>query len=105
MSLDISLVLKNEVFDGNITHNLEKMAAEAGIYDAVWRPEEVNILIAQDLIPILEKGIAELESNPEKYKKFEPENKWGTYAGFIAWLKRYLWACKKYPSAYIEVDR
>lgn len=105
MGLDVSLVAEQEVFEEHITHNLTEMAAAAGIYEAVWRPEEANILIAQDLIPILKKGIAELESNPEKYKKFEPENKWGTYAGFIAWLKKYLRACKKYPSAYIEVDR
>jgi hypothetical protein len=30
------------VFDANITHNLNKMADAAGIYEACWRPEEIG---------------------------------------------------------------
>lgn len=36
----------NEVNDGyhaNITHNLGKMAEAAGIYHALWRPDEIGI--------------------------------------------------------------
>ena len=32
-----------EVYSANITHNLGGMADEAGIYEALWRPEEVGI--------------------------------------------------------------
>lgn len=31
----------NEVYSANITHNLGRMAAEAGIYEALWRPGEL----------------------------------------------------------------
>lgn len=30
-----------EVFDANITHNLNRMAGAAGIYEALWRPGEL----------------------------------------------------------------
>ncbi len=30
----------NEVYSANITHNLGEMADKAGIYYALWRPEE-----------------------------------------------------------------
>ena len=45
MSLDVWLnaVVKTQVFSANITHNLGKMADEAGIYKALWRPDEVEI--------------------------------------------------------------
>lgn len=29
------------LFDANITHNLNRMAGAAGIYDALWRPDEM----------------------------------------------------------------
>ncbi len=32
-----------EVYISNVTHNLNKMAGEAGIYEALWRPEEIGI--------------------------------------------------------------
>lgn len=31
----------SEVYEANITHNLNKMAQEAGIYTALWRPSEL----------------------------------------------------------------
>lgn len=29
-----------ELFEANITHNLNKMAKEVGIYEYLWRPDE-----------------------------------------------------------------
>jgi hypothetical protein len=40
----------NEVYSANITHNLGKMADEAGVYEALWRPEEIGVKTAFDLI-------------------------------------------------------
>jgi len=43
-----------QVFHRNITHNLGKMANAAGIYEALWRPEEIGITQAKQLIdPIM----------------------------------------------------
>jgi bifunctional ADP-heptose synthase (sugar kinase/adenylyltransferase) len=96
---------EEQLFAANITHNLAQMADAAGLYECVWRPEEQNITQAKELIEPLTKGIIELKANPEKYKKLDPENKWGTYLDFIPWLQDYLNACIAYPEAKLKVSR
>jgi hypothetical protein len=93
------------VFDLNITHNLSVMASEAGIYNAVWRPDENGITQARQLIPILENGIAKMEADPERFRKHNPPNGWGNYEVFLPWLKEYLNACRMYPDATVSVSR
>jgi hypothetical protein len=105
-----SVVEENEfeteyVFDANITHNLNKMAAAAGIYEACWRPEEIGATKASDIIPILEKGFEDMKARPEHYKQFDSPNGWGLYIHFLPWVESYLNACRKYPDAIIEVSR
>jgi len=103
MSLDISLILDGKViFDTNITHNLGIMASESGIYNACWCPNKINCYEAKDVIPILESGLKELKDCPEKFKKFNSSNGWGTYDAFIPWIENYLDTCKKYPTALIH---
>lgn len=62
MSLDVHLtkVMPTEVFGSNITHNLGEMAEEAGIYKHLWRPEEIGITKADQLIAPLREGLARL---------------------------------------------
>ena len=55
----------NTVFSANITHNLNTMADEAGLYQYLWRPEEVEVEKAGELIEPLEQGLAHLTSNPD----------------------------------------
>lgn len=93
------------VFDANITHNLNKMADAAGIYEACWRPEEIGATKASDIIQILEKGFEDMKARPEHFKKFDSENGWGTYKDFLLWVESYLNACREYPDAIIEVSR
>ena len=65
MSLDVSLYVGDDrVFDANITHNLTTMADKAGIYGPVWRPEEVGIVVASQLIEPLRKGIDTAMADP-----------------------------------------
>ena len=120
MSLDVSLYRKYHVsydggetleqkeecvYDANITHNLGKMADEAGIYYALWRPEEIKKTKAGELITLLEKGLAELKAKPEYYEKFNSPNGWGMYEHFVPFVENYLEACKEYPNAEISVSR
>lgn len=127
MSLDVYLhrVQKTAVYDANITHNLGKMASEAGIYEALWRPhrlksdynvpegdheaeyefEKKSQTFASDIIPILEKGLADLKWRPEHYEQFNSPNGWGTYEHFVPFVEAYLQACKDYPDAEIEISR
>lgn len=107
MSLDFSLnrIQETEVFSVNITHNLGKMADKAGIYYALWRPEEKGWKIASDIIPILEKGLKKLKAKPDYYKKFNAENGWGLYEHFVPFVEEVLQACKEYPDATISISR
>lgn len=107
MSLDITLTATRavNVYDANITHNLGKMADEAGIYELLWRPEELNITLAGELITRLNDGLIWLKSEPERFKVFNPENGWGDYEGLVKFVEAYLQACKENPDATIEVSR
>lgn len=107
MSLDVTLtaVRPTAVYTDNITHNLNRMAMAAGIYEQLWRPEEIGITRAGQLIEPLEKGLALLESDPDRFRAYEPENKWGTYTCLVGFVTDYLEACKANPDAAVEVSR
>jgi hypothetical protein len=107
MSLDVFLTATREVevHSDNITHNLGLMAEEAGIYEHLWRPEEIGITTAQQLIEPLSKGLALLKSDPERFRALNPENGWGSYDGLVAFVQRYLAACEIDPDAKVEVSR
>jgi len=106
MSLDVSLCDDDlEVFSANITHNLGKMAAEAGIYQHLWRPEELGIKKARELIDPLKDGLTMMVSDPDRFIALNAPNGWGTYDVFLPWIARYLAACKKHPRASISVSR
>ena len=107
MSLDVTLTAlrPKEVFSCNITHNLTKMADAAGIYQHLWRPEELSITRAQELIQPLTEGLARLEADPEHYRKFNAANGWGTYENFVDFVEDYLKGCIENPNATISVSR
>ena len=94
-----------QVYWANITHNLWKMAGEAGIYEALWRPEEIGKTKASEIVELLEKGLADLKARPEHFEKFNSPNGWGMYKYFVPFVEEYLEACKEYPDAIIEVSR
>jgi hypothetical protein len=95
----------NVVFSWNITHNLAKMADKAGLYMALWKPEELNYNVAHDLIDPLRNGLARLKGNREHYQQYNPDNGWGDYEGLVEFVQNYLTACRKHPTAKIEVSR
>lgn len=108
MSLDISLIKMKEmeVYETNITHNLNTMASHAGIYEVIWRPEELfEKPLASDLIEPLERGLAELKAKPDYFQQFNPDNDWGSYNGFVMFVEGYLKACKKDPDAWVDISR
>jgi hypothetical protein len=111
------------LYDANITHNLGKMADKAGIYEALWRPyrlkgfknttnyeaecefERKTIVYANDIIPILKKGLIKLKANPSHFKKFNSPNGWGTYKNFVPFVEEYLKACEDNPNSIVRTDR
>lgn len=96
---------RKEFYSSNITHNLVRIAIEAGIYNALWRPEEIGITKAAQLIPILEAGLECLWADPARFKVFDAANGWGTYEQFTPWLSGYLSACKEWPHADVNASR
>ena len=81
------------------------MADEAGIYKHLWRPEELGFTKANELIEGLKMGLNKLKSDSEYFKKFNPDNGWGTYEQLVNFTEDYLNACIDYPNAEISVDR
>ena len=104
MSLDISLTatITTTVVDKNITHNLNRMWDEAGIYDALYNCEGQTAL---SVLPILEKGLSLMRSDPQRFVKFNSPNGWGTYKNALPWLEDLVKEFKKYPEGIIEVSK
>ena len=115
---------KIEVYNANITHNLNKMADKAGIYKALWRPfqlhkdfkpsftdeekddfEEYAIVRAKEISGIIEKGLEDMKKRPDYYKQFDSPNGWGLYIHFVPFIEKYLKALKENPDAIVIVSR
>lgn len=94
-----------EVYWRNITHNLGRMADAAGIYKALWRPDENDITTAAQLIDPLTDGLMRLRDDPVKFKALNPENGWGDYDGLVNFVQDYLQACISHPTATVRVSR
>ena len=94
-----------QVYWANITHNLGQMADKAGIYEALWRPDEIGKEKASEIVELLEKGLNDLKERPEYFKTFNSPNGWGMYEHFVPFVEKYLEACKDFPDALIEVSR
>lgn len=107
MSLDVYLTktMPTTVYDANITHNLGKMADAAGIYEALWRPEEIGVTKAAQLIPLLLDGLKKLQTNPAHFEQFNASNGWGMYEHFVPFVEKYLRACEAHPDADVSVSR
>jgi hypothetical protein len=116
---------REELYSSNITHNLGRMATEAGIYKALWRPhrlikgyniaekeykleweyEESVTIHAKDIIKPIEKGLAELKARPKHFEQFNSENGWGMYEHFVPFVEKYLEALKEFPDSIVNICR
>lgn len=93
-----------EVYSANITHNLGRMAVAAGIYKYLWRPSEIGITKASQLIEPLNVGLALLRSDPPRFEAFNSPNGWGLYEHFVPFVAAYLEACKENPEATVHAS-
>jgi hypothetical protein len=123
MSLDVDLMVMKptSVYSGNITHNLGAMAREVKygvecnlewaaavdltLYDVLWRPDEHGYTHAKHISGWLDIGWNILLSDPEKYKKYNPENGWGSYEGLCNVVYQYRNACWNNPEAELSISR
>lgn len=95
----------NEVYHGNITHNLAPLARAVGIYKLLWRPEDLGITKARQLIVPLAEGLQKLVDRKNELQQYNPPNGWGTYQGLVNFVADYLDACEDYPQAELRVSR
>ena len=96
MSLDLYIVLEEkEVWSGNITHNLTKMAEKImcgffprlNLYDLLWRPEENGFTkVTIEYIILLMAGAGYLKSHREILEQYNPENGWGSYDTLVKFV-------------------
>lgn len=109
MGIDVYLTKvvteEKEIFAWSCTHNLIEMAEEAGLYEYLWKPDNLGIKKARDLIAPLTEGLNILKSYPDRFKKFNPSNGFGSYDGFINFVCNYLNACKEEPDSNVNVWR
>lgn len=96
---------ERQVFTANITHNLAPMAREVGLYELLWRPEEIGVTVATQLVEPLRQGLARLHAESEHLQQFNPANGWGSYALLAAVTADYLAACERWPDAEVRVWR
>lgn len=121
------------IYTANITHNLNKMADAAGLYDALWHPalivagpevakqirdlegqrqwsdadaSRVQFMAkARDLVEPLRVGLARLRGDPQRFEALNPASGWGDYAGLVRFTSDYLAACEKHPESTVRVSR
>jgi hypothetical protein len=113
MSLDVDLMVTQpvSVYEGNITHNLADMASHVELsngltlYQVLWRPDEHELKFARDISDLLDEGWNILLADPEKYKKYNPPNGWGSYDGLERFVYNYRNACRDIPDAELRVSR
>ena len=108
MSLDVFLTRSccgSEIYSRKITHNLHLMAEKAGIYDHLWRPDEIGITTAEQLIGPLLQGWMKLRADREGFERFDPPNGYGCYDELVDFVLDYLSACRRNPTAKVGVHR
>lgn len=97
MSYDVSFKVKVEGLedtyvsvgecDANITWNLREMIVSSTGLE--WKNCDNNGL-CKDIVPYIANGYAELIKHPERYKKYEAENGWGTLDGCKRFFRQIL---------------
>lgn len=93
------------LFEAKITSNLSAIADAAGLYKALWRPDEIGVTRAWQLIQILDYGLKILVNRKDELKRLEPSNGWGSCEQLIEVVQEYTKACVMFPESTIEVSR
>ena len=98
-------------WSANITHNLGEMAdhvpvGDTTLYKACWRPEEIGIKTAGELLPLIVEGLHYMIDHRKELEQYNSPNGWGSYNGFMKFLLNYKEALEDNgPDCEIEVSR
>ena len=104
MSYDVTFGPTIEEPSRNYTSNVSGMWADAigeNLGDLIERLGKR----AGDILPALERGIAAMEADPDKYRAMNPANGWGDYDGALAYLRWMRDNCRDWPETSCTVSR
>lgn len=107
MSYDISLVIdtgkeEREILEiGNYTYNCGSMFAKAT--EKQYSLSDLNGMNCKEVAKIINFAIINMRSNPEKYKKLNPENGWGDYTSFLEYVEKIEKGCLENPKCNLLV--
>ena len=117
-----------DLFERNITHNLNKMAKECNLYSALWRPwrlhtdfknkwinlktdrfgnnseyrfASITKMYSYDIVEYVKDGLIKLKEDPEYFKTFNAPNGYGTYDNFVKFVEDCYKALLDYPNALV----
>lgn len=97
--------LTDDLWHGQITHNLMEMATQCGLLWCLWYPDRHGLTKAGQLTEHLAKGLAYMIEHPARLRRFNPECGYGTYETLFEFTEDLLEACTKYPDADVFVSR
>lgn len=90
-----------EVWSSDITHNVLPMWRLAGCDKALYESEGKQ---AAEILPDLERGLAAMREEPDRFHDLNPSNGWGTYEGAVEWLANLIDVCAAHPNAVVHVS-
>lgn len=101
----------HEFWSGNITHNLTEMAKDClcwdglSLYQLLWRDNPPKFK-KWTYIAHLSECLNILKDDPEHFKKFNPENGWGTYEQLCNFVEDFIKALITMPEgSHIEYSK
>lgn len=109
MSYDIGFKVKIEGVDywvepmgcdANVTWNVREIIERSTGLD--WL-NEANNGLCTDVIPYIEHGVKELTEHPDKYRKYESKNRWGTVSSTLMFFQTILQDWERFKSWYPEL--
>jgi len=86
------------VWEKNVTYNLGSMAFSVG-----WSFRGQANKPVEELVPAAREALDQLESDPESFRHFEPENKWGTVENLIEFFREFITAAVENPQTIMLV--
>ena len=115
MSLDLTVLKRKsrkrkgsteEVWSGNITHNLGRMAKEIRtgnktLYDLLWYAPEV---VSHDYIGDLIEAFNRMIRDKERLEEYNSPNGWGTYYNLFQFLSDLI-TCGIKPGMLIRISK
>jgi hypothetical protein len=75
------------------------------LYDVLWRPDEHGFTHAGQILDYLHEGVVKLMKDPDYFRRYNPENGWGSYEGLVRFTKEYYDACMENMEAELRVSR